>query len=141
MEYLPLHFDLRGRQCLLVGGGQVALRKARLLVAAGAHLTVIAPDINAAFQDLVSAHPMVFHQRPYATGDLEGYALIVVATSNTALNREISAAAGARQIPVNVVDQPALCSVIFPAIVDRDPVLLSVSSGGRSPVLTRRLRE
>lgn len=141
MDYLPLHFDLKGRLCLVVGGGNIALRKAKLLTSAGALIKVVAPAIDEGFTDLVSATQLQMEARPYETSDLFDVSLVVVATDDDVLNRKIAEQAEDRHLPVNVVDCTELCSVIFPSIVDRHPVLMSVSSGGRSPVLTRFIRQ
>lgn len=139
MDFLPVFLRLQKQRVLLVGGGHVALRKAQLLIRAQAELTVVAPEICSELKALLVS-PHVGHQRAYHESDLEGVSLIVAATDDTLLNRRISQAANSRKLPVNVVDQPALCSFIFPSIVDRSPLLVAVSSGGSSPVLARLLR-
>jgi uroporphyrin-III C-methyltransferase/precorrin-2 dehydrogenase/sirohydrochlorin ferrochelatase len=121
MDYLPIFLNIRGRSCLVVGGGEVAARKASLLLRAGARVTVL----DAA---------------QFGDKDLDGVALAIAATSDDAVNRAVAAGAMARSIPVNVVDQPALCSFILPSIIDRDPVIVAVSSSGAAPVLARLLR-
>lgn len=141
MDYLPLHFELRSRHCLIVGGGEIAFRKAELLHAAGARITIVAPRVCDAMTALVAEGPHECHLREYETADLDDKALVVSATDDIDVNARVSRDARARNLPVNVVDQPELCSVIFPAIVDRSPVVLSVSTGGKSPVLTRLIRE
>lgn len=140
MQHLPLFHRLHGRLVLIVGGGDVALRKARLLCEAGARLRVVAPSIHAELQQLVEQSGGECFLRPYQDGDLQSAVLIVVATDHSELNEQISAKAHAAHVPVNVVDAPALCSVIFPAIVDRAPLTVAVSSGGDAPVLARLLR-
>lgn len=140
MDYLPLFTDLRGRRCLLVGGGDVALRKARLLLRAGAVLRVIAPEINAELLRMVEQAGGTVERRAWSDDCLETVALLVVATNDRAVNQQISALAQTRSIPVNVVDDQALCSVILPSIVDRSPMIIAISSGGRSPVLARMLK-
>jgi uroporphyrin-III C-methyltransferase/precorrin-2 dehydrogenase/sirohydrochlorin ferrochelatase len=141
MDYLPLHFDLKSRHCLLVGGGEIALRKAELLESAGAIVTVVAPSINADIRRLLGAAPHRLLERAWESADLDGKALIVCATDDADVNARVSSEAQARQLPVNVVDHPDLCTVIFPSIIDRSPVIASVATGGHSPVLTRFLRE
>ena len=141
MDYLPLHFDLKSRHCLLVGGGEIALRKAELLHGAGASIRVVAPEISNSLAELLAGDSHELLRRAYREDDLAGVSLAVSATDDPETNARVSRDAQARQIPVNVVDQPDLCTVIFPAIIDRSPVVLSVSTGGASPVLTRRLRE
>ncbi|MDH1619686.1 siroheme synthase CysG [Pseudomonas chengduensis] len=138
MQFLPLFHKLQDRLVLVIGGGEVALRKARLLSDAGAVLHVVAPEIRSELQEL--AGPGGIFLRGYASSDLQGVALVIAATDDVPLNAQISAEAQALGIPVNVVDAPALCSVIFPAIVDRSPLIVAVSSGGDAPVLARLIR-
>jgi len=140
MEYLPLFFAIKNQRCLLVGGGAIALRKARLLSKAGAKLRVVAPKICEELQQLAQHHGGETLIKPYVAADLEGCALVVAATDNEPLNRQVSTDAKARQLPVNVVDNPELCSFITPAIIDRDPLVIAISSGGQAPVLARQLR-
>jgi len=140
MDYLPLFHDIRGRIVLLVGGGEVALRKARLLSDAGARLRVVAPLVEADLQRLVADQQGEVLVRGYASDDLAACVLVVAATDDAPLNAQVAQDAGARGIPVNVVDTPALCTVIFPAIVDRSPLMIAVSSGGDAPVLARLIR-
>ncbi|SFA65578.1 siroheme synthase CysG [Metapseudomonas otitidis] len=140
MDFLPLFHNLQGRHVLVVGGGEIALRKARLLTDAGACLRVVAPEIDSQLVALVEQSQGLVHRRGYASGDLEGAVLVIAATDDEPLNAQISRDAQARGVPVNVVDAPALCSVIFPAIVDRSPLIVAVSSAGDAPVLARLIR-
>jgi uroporphyrin-III C-methyltransferase/precorrin-2 dehydrogenase/sirohydrochlorin ferrochelatase len=140
MEYLPLFFDLKKRLCLVVGGGAIALRKASLLARSGAVIRLVAPDILPELEALVAETGGECHFRPYDVGDMQGVTLVVSATDYVALNEQVAADAESAAIPVNVVDQPALCSFIFPSIVDRSPIVVAVSSGGQSPVLARLIR-
>ena len=140
MDFLPLFHNLRGRQALVVGGGEIALRKARLLAEAGARLRVVAPLIEDALRALVEQGSGELYERGYHERDLDDCVLVIAATDDEPLNARVSREAGARSLPVNVVDAPALCSVIFPAIVDRSPLMVAVSSGGDAPVLTRLMR-
>ena len=140
MDYLPLFFDIKNQPCLLVGGGSVACRKARLLLKAGAKLYVVSPDITDELAELLSAHGGEHRHRPYQTEDLDNCRLVIAATDDEALNRQVSDDAQARQLPVNVVDNPELCTFITPAIIDRDPLTIAISSGGQAPVLARMLR-
>src|SRR5690606_32748519 len=140
MDFLPLFHKLQGRRVLVVGGGEVALRKARLLAEAGACLRVVTPVILDELRDLVSQGEGELRLRGYASEDLQQTVLVIAATDDQSLNAQISAEAQVLGIPVNVVDAPALCSVIFPAIVDRSPLIVAVSSGGDAPVLARLMR-
>lgn len=137
MDFLPLFHKLKERPVLVVGGGEVALRKARLLAEAGASLRVVAPEVGEELQTLAGVGVQL---RGYQASDLQGVVLVIAATDDEALNARISAEAQALCIPVNVVDAPALCSVIFPAIVDRSPLIVAVTSGGDAPVLARLIR-
>ncbi|UCP00562.1 siroheme synthase CysG [Metapseudomonas lalkuanensis] len=140
MDFLPLFHNLQGRQVLVVGGGEVALRKARLLADAGARLRVVAPQIDAQLQEMVEQGGGESLLRGYREADLDACVLVIAASDDQQLNAEISAQSQARGIPVNVVDAPKLCSVIFPAIVDRSPLIVAVSSAGDAPVLARLIR-
>ena len=139
MDFLPVFLRLKQQRVLLVGGGQIALRKARLLLRAHADLTLVALHFCDELQALLKSHHQS-HVRSFQDSDLDGVALVVAATDDEIVNRRISALAHARLLPVNVVDQPALCSFIFPSIIDRSPLLVAVSSGGSAPVLSRLLR-
>ena len=140
MDFLPLFHHLDGRLVLLVGGGDVALRKARLLREAGAALRVVAPEIEPALRDLSEQGNGECHLRGYRPDDLDGVVLAIAATDDQNINAQVSAEAQARHLPVNAVDAPELCTVIFPAIVDRSPLVIAISSGGHAPVLARLTR-
>ncbi len=140
MQYLPIHLKLEGVPCLLVGAGTVALRKASLLLQAGAQLTVVAAEILPELSQLLMQYHAQFEHRAYQKSDLIKQRLVVVATDDAQLNKQVYEDAVAVGIWVNVVDTPDLCRFIFPAIVDRSPLMLSVSSSGQAPVLTRMLR-
>jgi uroporphyrin-III C-methyltransferase/precorrin-2 dehydrogenase/sirohydrochlorin ferrochelatase len=140
MDYLPVFLNIRAQRCLVVGGGEVAARKAAMLLRAGAHVHVVAPEIVHALQEKLHAAHGSFRLGRYEAADLDGMALVVAATDDHELNRHVHGDCRARQLPVNVVDNPALCTFIFPSIVDRSPLMIAVSSAGTSPVLARLLR-
>ena len=140
MEYLPLFFSLQQQVVLLVGGGRVALRKARLLIKAGAIVRVVSPDIDHELDKMLSETGGAWRQATYEADDLEGVRLVIAATQDAAVNAQVAADANERKLPVNVVDTPELCSFVFPSIVDRSPLLIGISSGARSPVLSRLIR-
>ena len=141
MKYFPVFFNLSGQQVLVVGGGDVALRKVSLLERTGAVITVVAPHVAPGLLERAADGRLQLRVREFLPGDLEGARLVIVATSLREINRWIARLSDARGIPVNVVDDREASRFIVPAIIDRDPVLVAVSSGGASPVLARRLRE
>ncbi|TPQ26450.1 siroheme synthase CysG [Methylomonas koyamae] len=140
MDYFPLFLKLKGQSCLIVGAGEIASRKIELLAKAGAKISVVAPEVSDSVADMANAGLVMLTQKPFADSDLDGMCLVVSATDTRSVNEAVAQAANARNIPVNVVDNPDLCSFIFPAIVDRSPLTIAVSSGGVSPVLARLLR-
>jgi uroporphyrin-III C-methyltransferase/precorrin-2 dehydrogenase/sirohydrochlorin ferrochelatase len=141
MHYFPAFFDLSAQKVLLVGGGEVALRKLALLSRTGAKVTVVAPWILPELNAHAAAGKISIALREFVPDDLDGARLVIVATSRRAVNRWIAALSEARGIPVNVVDDRDASRFIVPALIDRDPVLVAISTGGTSPVLARRLRE
>jgi uroporphyrin-III C-methyltransferase / precorrin-2 dehydrogenase / sirohydrochlorin ferrochelatase len=141
LNYFPVFFDLNGQKVLVVGGGEVALRKVCLLERAGALITLVAPQIAPELEDRAAAGKLKLEIREFIPADLDGARLVIVATSRRAVNRWIATLSDSRAIPVNVVDDREASRFIVPAIIDRDPVLVAVSTGGTSPVLARRLRE
>ncbi|GJM12971.1 MAG: siroheme synthase [Pseudohongiella sp.] len=124
-----------------MGGGTVAHRKASLLVRAGAALTVVAKSVGEELQSLCKEHGGLIIERPLQDADLSEAVLVVAATDDVQLNQRVSEISTRLGIPVNVVDQPHLCSFIMPSIVDRSPIVVAISSGGSSPILTRKLKE
>ena len=140
MNTFPLFFKLEVRKVLIVGGGDVALRKADLLSRAGASITVVATDICDELQALLQddKHQLIYEQ--YNKKYMAGARVIIAGTDDEALNHQIHADATELNIPVNVVDTPPLCDFIFPAIVDRNPIVIGISSNGKAPVLARLLR-
>ena len=141
MHYFPAFFDLTAQKVLVVGGGEVALRKLALLLRTGAKVIVVAPKMLPEISEQAAAGKIEALVREFAPADLDGARLVIVATSRRAVNRWIAALSEARGIPVNVVDDREASRFIVPAVIDRDPVLVAISTGGASPVLARRLRE
>lgn len=141
MNYMPFFFDLKEQPCLLIGGGSIATRKARLLAKAGAKLIVVAPYISDEMQTMVQASNGECFYREYETADLALGMIVICATDNQTVNERVSQEAKAKKLPVNVVDSPSLCNIITPAIVDRSPLMIAITSGGDAPVLARQMRE
>ncbi|MGD0960181.1 MAG: siroheme synthase CysG [Methylomonas sp.] len=140
MEYFPLFLKLKNQSCLVVGAGEIAARKVELLLRTGSQITVVGMVICGKIADLADSGQINVRKKAFSRDDVGGMKLVVAATNDRKVNCEIAAAANAYQIPVNVVDNPDLCSFIFPAIIDRSPLIAAVSSGGASPVLVRLLR-
>jgi len=140
MDYLPVFLNLKGQACLVVGAGAIAARKIELLARAGAKVTVIAKNISIQVSGLQASNNVTIRQQSFAPSDVVGFRLVVSATNDEKTNRLVAQAAEEHNIPVNVVDNPDLCNFIFPAIIDRSPVIAAVSSGGTAPVLSRLLR-
>ncbi|WP_312952554.1 siroheme synthase CysG [Superficieibacter sp.] len=141
MDHLPIFCQLRNRACLLVGGGDVAERKARLLLEAGARLTVNALAFVPQFAIWAEAGKLTLAEGEFAEALLDESWLVIAATDDARVNQRVSDAAEARRIFCNVVDAPTQASFIMPSIIDRSPLMVAVSSGGNSPVLARLLRE
>ncbi len=140
MDYLPLFFKLTNQDVLLVGGGNVALRKARLLCRAGAKVTVISHRVCDELQQLLDTNQGVTIVGEYHSALLDNKMLVIAATDDNELNERVHFDAVENNTPVNVVDSPKLCTFVFPAIVDRSPLVIGISSGGSAPVLARLLR-
>ena len=140
MDYFPLFFNLKGQECLVVGGGEIAARKIELLARAGADITVLAKEIHPSIIALQGSATISIKQMAFTLESIRQYKLIVSATDDLETNKRVANTARDQGIPVNVVDNPGLSSFIFPAIVDRSPIVIAVSSGGAAPVLARLLR-
>jgi uroporphyrin-III C-methyltransferase/precorrin-2 dehydrogenase/sirohydrochlorin ferrochelatase len=140
VDYFPLFMQISGAECLVVGGGEVAARKAAMLLRAGAVVHVVSPELSAGMLEVLHGTAMRHSAQGYESTDLAGVHLVIAATDDRTLNARISSEARAQRIPVNVVDDPELCSFIMPAIVDRSPLVIAVSSAGASPVLARLAR-
>jgi len=142
VQHYPVFLDLKGRCCLVVGGGKVARRKTETLLQAGAGVRVVSPNFDTGLQALQTGYPqqLTLVQRPFQDQDMEGCALVFAATNKRTLNQQIARLARTQNIPVNVADSRSESSFILPSIVDRSPVTLAVSTGGASPVLARQLR-
>jgi precorrin-2 dehydrogenase len=141
MGYYPLFLEMKGRPCLVIGGGQVAQRKVEGLLAADASVTVVSPDLTAELDVLKSKRRIEHRQRDYQSNDLKGFDIVVAATDAKAVNTRVATDARAGRILVNAVDDPDSCDFILPSVVRRGEVVLAISTGGLSPALARRLRE
>lgn len=138
--YYPAMLDLAGRDALLVGGGEVAAQKAGPLLDAGAVLRVVAPELTGALQARAEAGEIAWERREVRPGDTDGCAVVVCATDQREVNKKVSEEARSNGIPVNVVDDPELCTFIVPSTVRRGPLQVAVSTGGRSPAFAKFMR-
>ena len=141
MRYYPVFLDFDGADVLVVGAGEIAARKLRLIARTAANIIVVAPQAGPEVRGLAESGRLTWAARDFADGDIDAQRYVVAATSDAELNRHVAALAKARNIPVNVVDDAEACTAITPAIVDRDPVVVAIGTEGAAPVIARRLRE
>ncbi len=141
MRYYPIHLDIQNRNCLVVGGGGVGTRKVITLLKCGAKVTVVSLVISERLENLAESAPLTLKPRPYRTADLEGMFLVIGATDDEPLNRQISSDAEHRNTLCNIADLPEVCNFILPSIVQRDDLVITISTSGRSPALAKKLRE
>ena len=139
--YYPVYLNLRGRRCVIVGGGTVAEGKISRLLDSGAEICVVSPDATPGIRQFVADGAVRWEQRRYESGDLDGAFIAIAATNVREVNRRIFEEANERGVMLNAVDDPPNCSFIAPSIVQRGPVTLAISTGGVSPALARKLRE
>jgi precorrin-2 dehydrogenase/sirohydrochlorin ferrochelatase len=140
MKYYPVQLDIRGRACLVVGGGAVGTRKVQTLVACGARVTVVSPAVSDTLKQLAAQGRIVLKQREYLSEDMEKTFLVIGATDDEALNRRIHADAEARRVLCNIADRPESCNFILPSILKRGDLLITVSTSGKSPAFAKELR-
>jgi len=140
MDFLPIFLNIQQQSCLVVGGGATATRKVDLLLQAHAKVTIVSPTLTTQLEKYANEDKVRYCDRTFQDTDLSGYCLVIAATNDRAVNEQVSKLAKMQNLPVNVVDQPDLCSFIMPSIIDRSPVQIAISTGGASPVLARLLR-
>lgn len=138
MSYFPMFVDLENKRCLVVGGGQIALHKVKVLMDFGAKVLVEAPEI---LPEIYENNSVECQEKCFEEKDLADQELVIAATNDKDLNHRISVACREKKIPINVVDQPEECSFIFPAYIKEKEVIAAFSSGGQSPVVTQYLKE
>jgi precorrin-2 dehydrogenase/sirohydrochlorin ferrochelatase len=141
MKTYPVFVRLEDRHCLVVGGGAVGERKVLDLLEAGARVTVVSPELTPVLADLAAKGELFHLQGDFQEEQAQGMALVIGATDDMEVNAQVSAAAQVRNIWVNIVDQPDLCTFIVPAQVRRGELTLAISTGGASPALARKIRE
>lgn len=141
MGLIPIFVEVAAQRCLIVGGGEVAARRAYSLVEAGAAVTVVSPDLNTDLREMASRGAIVHVARTYRYGDMSGEVLVYAATDDTELHRSLRAEAAERNILINIGDAPELCSFIVPAVLNRGDLKIAVSTSGASPALARKIRD
>lgn len=139
-DYFPAFLDLRGRRCLVVGGGLIGERKVRDLLSCGADVVLVSPAATTGLAELVNRGTVTHRRRTFRQSDVRGCAVVVAATGVTAVDTAVAGAAKRRRALVNVVDRPALCDFIVPSVLRRGELQIAVSTGGRSPALAREIR-
>ncbi len=141
MKYYPIHLNIKNRRCLVVGGGTVAARKARTLLKSGASVVVISPDFSDAFNEAPLKKGVQRIERAYHSSDMADTTLIIAATNQPLINRQIAQEAAQKGVLCNIVDAPDASDFILPAIVQRGDLLLTVSTSGSSPALAKQLKK
>ena len=140
MQALPIFIDLKQRNSVVIGGGDVATRKVIMLLKAQANIVLVSPELCHELQQLVDDKKLVYVNAHFSPEQLDGAVIVIAATDDEAVNEIVSLEAKKRNIPVNVVDAPALCSFTMASIVDRSPIVIAISSEGNAPVLARYIR-
>jgi precorrin-2 dehydrogenase/sirohydrochlorin ferrochelatase len=140
-QYYPVFLKVRDKLCLVVGGGSVAARKIGSLLEYGGAVRVVSPELSPSLRELAETERISWVPEPYSAESLDGAFLVVAATGNPAVNRQVAADCERRGLPANIVDAPELCSFVVPAVVRRGELAIAVSTGGASPALARRIRQ
>lgn len=139
-KYFPIFLDIRGKPCLVVGGGEIATHKASQLLKYGPRLTIVAPTATAAILDWAGRREISYAPRAFQPADVDGKTLVVSATNDKTVDAEVSEAAMERGVLVNIADVPELCSFVYGAIVERGDLQIVVSTSGRSPAFAAHLK-
>ena len=141
MKYYPVNLDIRNRKCLVVGGGTVGTRKVMTLLNCGAKVTVVSSDVAEKLQELSDSDAIKLEKRPFQISDLDQMFLVIGATDNPELNRQIHAEAERLGMLCNIADRPEDCNFILPAIVNRDDLIIAISTSGKSPAFAKKIRK
>lgn len=141
MRYYPINLDIQNRNVLVVGGGGVGTRKVRTLMACGARVTVVSLETSRQLRDLAASGAIRLEERSYQSNDLSGMFLVIGATNDEKLNRQISGDADRLNTLCNIADRPEVCNFILPSIVQRDDLVITISTSGKSPALAKKLRK
>ncbi len=141
MKYYPVNLNIENRICLVVGGGPVAFRKAKMLLECGAEVVVVGKEFCAEFEQFKNTPSVLLIQRKYVPSDLNGKFLVIGATDDSELNRRISADAEKKNMLCNIADVPEICNFIVPSVIRRGDLVISVSTSGKSPAFAKHLRK
>ncbi|NQS97477.1 MAG: bifunctional precorrin-2 dehydrogenase/sirohydrochlorin ferrochelatase [candidate division Zixibacteria bacterium] len=141
MKFFPLFFRTAGKKILVIGGGKVAERKVQQLLEFGAEITIVAPETTQKLKASANIAKIKWEKRGYQKGEANGYSLVIATTNEPEVNRQIHQDAVVNGVLLNVVDQPELCTVIFPAMIRRGDMTIAISSDGKAPFLTREVKE
>jgi precorrin-2 dehydrogenase/sirohydrochlorin ferrochelatase len=141
MRYYPINLDLRGKTCVIFGGGRIAERKTGRLLECGAHVVIVAPELTPGLAELAEARTITHIRDNFDEDYLDDASLIIGATDDEAINAEVSAACAEVDALCNIVDDPARCTFTLPAVVQRGEFCLAISTGGKSPALAKRVRQ
>ncbi|ASP48083.1 NAD(P)-dependent oxidoreductase [Cognaticolwellia beringensis] len=141
MKYFPIYLDAKHIDAMIIGGGEVAARKIELLLKSTANISVMSETLNSSVQRLVNEHQLTWLKHNYQPGHLNNSNIVIAATDSIEVNGAVAAESTQLKLLTNVVDQPELCTYITPAIIDRSPIIIAMSSSGSAPILLRMLRE
>jgi precorrin-2 dehydrogenase len=141
MRYYPVNLDIQNRKCLVVGGGSVGTRKVMTLVECGAVVTVVSSDVAEELLELAKKKMIELKKRPYESSDIDGMFLVIGATDNEELNRQINKDAEHQNKLCNIADRPEACNFILPSIVNRGNLVIAISTSGKSPAFAKKMRQ
>jgi precorrin-2 dehydrogenase len=141
MRYYPVNLDIQNRKCLVVGGGSVGTRKVMTLVECGAVVTVVSSDVAEELLELAKKKMIELKKRPYESSDIDGMFLVIGATDNEALNRQINKDAEHQNKLCNIADRPDVCNFVLPSIVNRGNLVIAISTSGKSPAFAKKMRQ
>jgi precorrin-2 dehydrogenase/sirohydrochlorin ferrochelatase len=141
MRYYPVHLDIQNRNVLVVGGGSVGTRKVKTLLDCSARVTVVSPEVSRQLRELAASGDIILAERSYQSEDLNGVFVVIGATDDERLNQQISSDADRLNTLCNIADRPEVCNFILPSIVQRDDLVITISTSGKSPALAKKLRK
>ncbi len=141
MRYYPVNLDIQNRKCLVVGGGSVGTRKVMTLVECGAVVTVVSSDVAEELLELAEKKMIELKKRPYESSDIDGMFLVIGATDNEELNRQINKDAEHQNKLCNIADRPEACNFVLPSIVNRGNLVIAISTSGKSPAFAKKMRQ